>query len=214
MVCRPVAGRFAWTGWHCVDIGEPAEILAAGERCERPSDRCGPGTHCALLGDAYRCVGLCDPVEPSGSALLSCGDDEACVPTALGEIGSCGPKCSPYPRRPGEYECDPGHTCSPFVPRSDVAAEPEGVCIEEAGLLEAGSLCSPEAPACRDLAQCVDLNEDGLAECRPLCRPFRPGRCDGEATCTGIAPLRGQLWGSFCFPEPQPGEIGDRCLDE
>ncbi len=142
--------------------------------------------------------------------------DVVCTPSRVDGFGFCQEACEPYPRRE-DYGCDDdGTTCLPFVQRDDRPVLPLGFCSEDEGSAEAGEACANDGflgGDCLDFAVCLDLDDTGAATCLPLCEPFSIDACGDFGTCSGIPPLVGQLNFSFCLPDAQAGQIGDRCTE-
>ena len=217
LTCHPVFGRFGLTDWLCVEDGR--EVVGEGRACLEPGRICEEGLVCSAVDSAEaRCVTSCDPLEASDEHYASCPRGDACAPSRTAEIGFCLEGCTPYPRRPGEYECASSlDTCLPFVARTDIPVEPQGYCSEDDGFAQAGEECRNDGTVggeCRDFAVCIDLDDRGAAECLPLCESFSELDCPDRDTCSGIPPIAEQLNFSFCITDAQPGAIGDRCTDE
>lgn len=111
-----------------------------------------------------------------------------------------------------------GGTCRPFVFEVDeLAEELFGFCYVDLGAVDAGARCTTEGYLggdCADFAACLAREEDGTAECMPLCEPFSGEDECGDGSCSGVPPLVGEQSYSYCWPDPQPGEIGDRCSEQ
>lgn len=212
--CEAVFGRFGVNAWICDDhVGERG---AEGEPCEGPRELCEEGLVCLELGDEddsdIRCVGECRPPDSD-----LCRPSDICVPSRDETYGFCLGECDPYPR--GIGSCGPGEMCVPFVSTRTAAVEPDGYCAPDTGTVPAGGRCTNDGflgGDCEDFGLCADFEEDGSAECLPLCDPFASGECSrylGMTTCSGIPPIVGELSFSFCT-DAQPGSVGSVCFDE
>ena len=220
-VCSIIPGRFGINTWMCIEIDGDATEVGVGEDCTGEDTVCAAGSICVGVDDAggAECLPICDPLGGADGEFATCADEaDVCSPSALDGLGFCQEGCEPYPRRPADYGCEDGaNTCLPFVARDDRPVEPQGFCAEDEGFAGAYEGCENDGflgGDCVDFAVCLALEEGDAAQCLPLCEPFGEGVCPGDATCSGIPPLLGQLNFSFCFPGAQPGNIGDRCTEE
>ena len=213
-ICEAVFGRFGVNAWICDEtVGARG---AEGEPCEGPRELCEGGLVCLDLGDDEfsdpRCTREC---RPPGAE--DCGASEICVRSPDISYGFCLDECDPYPR--GADRCGPTDMCIPFVTSTTSAVEPDGYCAPDSGTVGPGGRCSNDGflgGDCEDFGLCIDLEDDGSAECLPLCDPFASGEClpyPGMTTCSSIPPLLGELRLSFCV-DAQPGSEGSVCFEE